>query len=136
MRKPAVCICKNNGADQLPGNIVITNFKLLLAKLQYEPRHEKTCLQGFRPGPTQTGLYCHCRLLRDLKFWIFDLFVLFDFLLYIHSKHLRSRQDGQLPHCSWASLPQAVYQYLVPILLPVTDNLLFLNQGKREIIFP
>ena len=22
-----------------------------------EPRHEKTCLWGFRPGPTQTGLY-------------------------------------------------------------------------------
>ena len=24
---------------------------------QYEPRHEKTCLRGFRPGPTQTGMY-------------------------------------------------------------------------------
>ena len=23
------------------------------------PGHEKTCLQDFRPGPTQTGLYCH-----------------------------------------------------------------------------
>ena len=22
----------------------------------YEPRHEKTCLQGLRPGKTQTGL--------------------------------------------------------------------------------
>ena len=24
-----------------------------------EPRHEKTGLRGFRPGPTQTGLYSH-----------------------------------------------------------------------------
>ena len=31
-----------------------------------------------------------------------------------------------------ASLPEAVYQYLVSILLPVTDNLLSLNQRKRE----
>ena len=23
----------------------------------FEPRHEKTGLRGFRPGPTQTGLY-------------------------------------------------------------------------------
>ena len=23
----------------------------------YEPRREKTGLRGFRPGPTQTGLY-------------------------------------------------------------------------------
>ena len=25
-------------------------------KVSYEPRHEKTCLRGFRPGKTQTGL--------------------------------------------------------------------------------
>ena len=25
----------------------------------YEPRSEKTGLRGFRPGPTQTGLYSH-----------------------------------------------------------------------------
>ena len=25
----------------------------------YEPRSEKTSLRGFRPGPTQTGLYGH-----------------------------------------------------------------------------
>ena len=30
---------------------------------KYEPRCEKTGLQGFRPGPTQTGLYSHRRLL-------------------------------------------------------------------------
>ena len=34
--------------------------------------------------------------------------------------------------CSWASLPEAVYQYLVPILLPVTDTLFFLNRQKRK----
>ena len=41
-----------------------------------------------------------------------------------------------LTTCSRASLPEAVYQYLVPILLAETDNFLFLNQRKREIIFP
>ena len=25
--------------------------------IPYEPRREKTGLRGFRPGPTQTGLY-------------------------------------------------------------------------------
>ena len=29
----------------------------------YEPRSEKTGLRGFRPGPTQTGLYSHKRRL-------------------------------------------------------------------------
>ena len=29
--------------------------------LQFEPRCEKTGLRGFRPGPTQTGLYSHRR---------------------------------------------------------------------------
>ena len=24
--------------------------------IKYEPRHEKTCLQGLHPGKTQTGL--------------------------------------------------------------------------------
>ena len=32
-------------------------------KTVYEPRSEKTGLQGFRPGPTQTGLYNHRRWL-------------------------------------------------------------------------
>ena len=31
--------------------------------LLYEPRSEKTGLRGFRPGPTQTGLYSHRRWL-------------------------------------------------------------------------
>ena len=29
----------------------------------FEPHHEKTCLWGFRPGPTQTKLYSHRRWL-------------------------------------------------------------------------
>ena len=33
------------------------NLQLML----YEPRCEKTSLWGFRPGPTQTGLYSHRR---------------------------------------------------------------------------
>ena len=33
--------------------------------------------------------------------------------------------SGQAP-------PQAVYQYLVSIVLPVTDNMVFLNQWKTE----
>ena len=37
-----------------------------------------------------------------------------------------------LPHCSWASLPEAAYEYKMPILSPETDNLLFLNQQKRD----
>ena len=47
-----------------------------------------------------------------------------DLLLYVHGKQLRSGWDGQIsqPHCSWASLPEEVYQYLAYILLPVTDN--------------
>ena len=29
----------------------------------FEPRSEKTGIRGFRPGPTQTGLYSHRRWL-------------------------------------------------------------------------
>ena len=29
----------------------------MLSQTMYEPRREKTGLRGFRPGPTQTGLY-------------------------------------------------------------------------------
>ena len=35
-------------------------------------------------------------------------------------------------HCSWASFLEAVYHDQVPICSPLTDNLLFLNQQKRE----
>ena len=41
------------------------NDEQVREKLQvsFEPRSEKTGLRGFRPGPTQTGLYSHRRLL-------------------------------------------------------------------------
>ena len=28
-------------------------------KVSLEPHHEKTCIWGFQPGPTQTGLHSH-----------------------------------------------------------------------------
>ena len=34
----------------------------------WEPRHEKTCLWGFRPGLTQTKLYSHRRWLDAYNF--------------------------------------------------------------------
>ena len=36
--------------------------------LVFEPRHEKICICGFRPGPTQTGLYNH--MATDFEFRI------------------------------------------------------------------
>ena len=36
----------------------------------YEPRHKKTCLRGFRPGKTQTGLLSYRDQLESLKFWV------------------------------------------------------------------
>ena len=45
----------------------------------------------------------------------------------IHGKELKSCRDGQLLN---HTVPEAVYKYSVPILSPVTDNLLFLNQWK------
>ena len=35
-------------------------------------------------------------------------------------------------HCSWGRFLEAFYQDLVPILLLVTDKLLFLNQQKTD----
>ena len=44
-------------------NVVIPAFTRALDRAgpegKYEPRSEKTGLRGFRPGPTQTGLYSH-----------------------------------------------------------------------------
>ena len=52
---------------------------------------------------------------------------------YVHGKQLRSCRYGQLlNHSSWASLPDAVYQYLVHIFSTVIDNL---NKWKRKKIF-
>ena len=46
----------------------------------YEPRCEKTSLQGFRPGPTQIGLYCHRRW---LEAWNFGFRKLRDCSIYV-----------------------------------------------------
>ena len=43
-----------------------------------------------------------------------------------------SGQSVTSSYCSYASLSLAVYKNLVPILLEVTDNLLFSNERKRE----
>ena len=59
MRKPALNVCENKGADQLCGDS--TADQLFCLHYTYEPRSEKTGLRGFRSGPTQTGLYSHGR---------------------------------------------------------------------------
>ena len=41
--------------DKVDNNLAI--FPVFIKS--YEPRCEKTGLRGFRPGPTQTGLYNH-----------------------------------------------------------------------------
>ena len=47
----------------------IALFKISLSWLTpYEPRRQKTGLRGFRPGPTQTGLYSHRRWLETWNF--------------------------------------------------------------------
>ena len=42
---------------------ISSSFGELKFILRNEPRCEKTGLRGFRPGPTQTGLYRHRRSL-------------------------------------------------------------------------
>ena len=51
-------------------------------------------------------------------------FCLFGLMLYVHGKQLMSCRDSQLsyPHCSWASLPGAGYQYLAHIISPLADT--------------
>ena len=63
---------------------------------------------------------------------------LFDLLLYIQGEQLRSCWDTQLLNHTvpgQAFWKQLTSTYLVPILLPVSDNLLFFNQVKREFFF-
>ena len=60
---------------------------------------------------------------------------LFDLMLYVNGKQLRSCWDGHTV-LGQASRMQFTSISKVPILSPVTDNLLFLNQQKRENIFP
>ena len=51
----------------------------------------------------------------------------------VNAIQMRSCRDSYLKNnAPGKKLPEAGHQYLVPLLLPVTDNLLFLNQRKRE----
>ena len=71
-------MCRLTSAIVVSINIQKTGFLMTRlismgdALMLNEPRREKTGLWGFRPGPTQTGLYSHTRWLepRDLKFQI------------------------------------------------------------------
>ena len=45
-------------------------FLVIFSYLSHEPHQKKTCLWGFRPGPTQFGLHSHRRWLEALKFRI------------------------------------------------------------------
>ena len=45
----------------LMGLFVVSECYFELSYRLYGPRSEKTGLRGFRPGPTQTGLYNHRR---------------------------------------------------------------------------
>ena len=44
----------NKGADQPADAVRYLGYTMLI-----EPRHEKTCLRGLRPGKTQTSLRSH-----------------------------------------------------------------------------
>ena len=41
---------------------------VLMVRYKYEPLHEETCILGFQPSPTQTGLYSHRRWLEAGNF--------------------------------------------------------------------
>ena len=49
-------------------NSTFVSIKSGVHVLYYEPCCEKTGLRGFRPGPTQTGLYSHKRWLEASNF--------------------------------------------------------------------
>ena len=53
-----------NITRHLNGLLVLKINVYMYVKWLYEPRCEKTGLRGFRPGPTQTGLYSHMRWLK------------------------------------------------------------------------
>ena len=55
------------GKTRPPSGLI---FSSIDGKFTIEPHCEKTCLWGFQPGPTQTGLYGHRRLLETLKLGI------------------------------------------------------------------
>ena len=60
---------------------------------------------------------------------VVNVLFLFDLLPYVHDKQLRSCQDSHLLN---HTVLRQFTSCLVPILSPLTDNLPFLNQRKRE----
>ena len=60
--------------------------------------------------------------------------VVVDLVLYVNGQQLRSCRYDQLsyPHCAWASLPEAGYQYLAPIFSPLTENALLESAEEEE----
>ena len=65
MRNPAFGICDYQTCDlpERQWSLICTFVLGCLDSVTLEPRCEKTGLQGFRPGPTQTRLYDHTRWL-------------------------------------------------------------------------
>ena len=61
--------CYNADVDVIFTEVILIST-FLWRNIQYELRSEKTGLRGFRPGPTQTGLYSQRRWLeaRDFEF--------------------------------------------------------------------
>ena len=58
IKKPGVQ--RNSETTMTINPLSRSKYKILIIN---EPRSEKTGLRGFRPGPTQTGLYNHTRWL-------------------------------------------------------------------------
>ena len=103
-----------NSVEISPGILILNaNIQKLLEEKQqnqvsivlrkpiciFEPRCEKTGLRGFRPGPTQTGLYCHRRWLEALNFGFRK-----EILYYPHSENkdadqLRGYREADLRLC-------------------------------------
>ena len=81
----------------------------------------------------------YCARVYILHAFVFSV-SLFDVMLQDHGKELMSCRGGQLlinhTFSAWQARsphpPEAAYQYLVSILSPGTDNLLFFNQRKSE----
>ena len=64
-------------------------------------------------------------------------FHVIDLMLNVYGNHLRSCWDGQfLVTLFMGKPPGGSLPVLSAHFSPVTDNLLFLNQRKREIVFP
>ena len=51
--------------EELKNEHIAMTRKLVSTTLNNEPMREKTSSLGFRPGPTQTGLYKHRRQLES-----------------------------------------------------------------------